>query len=79
MAVLVLNKGEDALEVNVTGGNFFKGLKILKHRAKRVRDCDFNLLFPKWKPCVFLVLMLYYHCFFIRNKFLFILGNAVTF
>ena len=44
MAVLVLNEGEDTLEVNVTGGNFFKGLKILKHHKERVRACNFNLL-----------------------------------
>ncbi|XP_022971211.1 uncharacterized protein LOC111470002 [Cucurbita maxima] len=36
LAVLVLNKGEDTLDVNVTGGNFFKGLKILKHHSKRI-------------------------------------------
>lgn len=34
LTVLVLNKGDDTLEVNVTGGNFFKGLKILKHHTK---------------------------------------------
>ncbi|XP_022935129.1 uncharacterized protein LOC111442092 [Cucurbita moschata] len=36
LAVLVLNEGEDTLEVNVTGGNFFKGLKILKHHKERI-------------------------------------------
>lgn len=36
LGVLVLNEGEDTLEVNVTGGNFLKGLKILKLQTKRI-------------------------------------------
>lgn len=71
LGVLVLNEGEDTLEVNVTGGNFLKGLKILKLQTKRVRACNFNLrLFPIWHlaaMCIFGSRVILHRCFSILS------------